>query len=176
MAGAGVPLRLSATEAEDDDDEEFARRDGSGSAVSQHDDWGMDASFYGSGGRGSDVHRRTGSGRSSLGSRSNTLGDRFSAGGVDNTSPVAGHGRNMSVDYGMLRLDERTPLASQFNGLHQSDYFNPERKGTEDASSPEDDAERERREDELRRRGSVDDRAMTMSGVRLFVANPDLDD
>ncbi|KAI9825716.1 MAG: hypothetical protein M1826_006900 [Phylliscum demangeonii] len=31
--------------------------------------------------------------------------------------------------------------------------------------------------DELRRRGSVDDRAMTMSsGVRLFVANPDLSD
>ena len=30
--------------------------------------------------------------------------------------------------------------------------------------------------DELRRRGSVDDRTMTMSGVRLFVANPDLSD
>ena len=30
--------------------------------------------------------------------------------------------------------------------------------------------------DELRRRGSVDDRTMTMSGaVRLFVANPDMD-
>jgi len=30
--------------------------------------------------------------------------------------------------------------------------------------------------DDLRRRGSVDDRTMTMSGVRLFVANPDLSD
>jgi hypothetical protein len=174
MAGAGVPLRLSATDAEDDDEEEFARRDGS--AVPQHDDWGMDTNFYGSGGRGSDVHRRTGSGRSSLGSRSNTLGDRFSGGGLDNTAPSGGHGRNLSADYGMLRLDEKTPLASEFNGPQQSDYFNPHRKESEDASSPEDEEERERREDELRRRGSVDDRAMTMGGVRLFVANPDIDD
>jgi hypothetical protein len=30
--------------------------------------------------------------------------------------------------------------------------------------------------DELRRRGSVDERNMTMTGVRLFVANPDLSD
>lgn len=30
--------------------------------------------------------------------------------------------------------------------------------------------------DELRRRGSVDDRTMTMSAGRLFVANPDLSD
>jgi len=30
--------------------------------------------------------------------------------------------------------------------------------------------------DDLRRRGSVDDRTTTMSGVRLFVANPDLSD
>jgi hypothetical protein len=31
--------------------------------------------------------------------------------------------------------------------------------------------------DDLRRRGSVDDRTMTMSGAgRLFIANPDLSD
>ncbi|KAK3070030.1 hypothetical protein LTR53_011150 [Teratosphaeriaceae sp. CCFEE 6253] len=30
--------------------------------------------------------------------------------------------------------------------------------------------------EELRRRGSVDDRTMTMGGGRLFVANPDLSD
>ena len=37
-------------------------------------------------------------------------------------------------------------------------------------------AENAKKAEELRRRGSVDDRTMTMSGVRLFVANPDLDD
>jgi hypothetical protein len=30
--------------------------------------------------------------------------------------------------------------------------------------------------DDLKRRGSVDERTMTMSGPRLFVANPDLSD
>jgi hypothetical protein len=33
-----------------------------------------------------------------------------------------------------------------------------------------------RTSEELRRRGSVDDRTMTMSAGRLFVANPDLSD
>jgi hypothetical protein len=30
--------------------------------------------------------------------------------------------------------------------------------------------------DDLRRRGSVDDRTTSLTGVRLFIANPDLDD
>jgi hypothetical protein len=37
-------------------------------------------------------------------------------------------------------------------------------------------ADEHKKAEELRRRGSVDDRSMTMSGVRLFVANPDLSD
>jgi hypothetical protein len=37
-------------------------------------------------------------------------------------------------------------------------------------------AEKARRADELRRRGSVDDRTSSMTNVRLFVANPDLSD
>ena len=38
-------------------------------------------------------------------------------------------------------------------------------------------AEQAKKADELRRRGSVDERTMTMGGKgRLFVANPDLDD
>ena len=38
-------------------------------------------------------------------------------------------------------------------------------------------AERQKKvSDDLRRRGSVDDRTMTMGGGRLFVANPDLSD
>ena len=34
-------------------------------------------------------------------------------------------------------------------------------------------AERAKRAEELKRRGSVDDRSTSMTGVRLFVANPD---
>jgi hypothetical protein len=37
-------------------------------------------------------------------------------------------------------------------------------------------AEKARKADELRRRGSVDERTTTMTNVRLFVANPDLSD
>lgn len=38
-------------------------------------------------------------------------------------------------------------------------------------------AEQAKKAEELRRRGSVDERSMTMGGKgRLFVANPDLDD
>ena len=36
--------------------------------------------------------------------------------------------------------------------------------------------QRARRADELKRSGSVDDRTTSLTGVRLFVANPDLSD
>jgi hypothetical protein len=171
MAGAGVPLRLSATEIEDDD--EFENEVGGGAPYQagfggRDDDWGVDPSFYGSS-RAPESHRRTGSGRSSDGSRSNTLGDRYA---LPPVLPPNGHNRSTS-DGPMDRLDEKTPIATNFGS--DRDYFTTTRKDS-NASTPEDDEEREKREDELRRRGSVDDRAMTMSGVRLFVANPDLDD
>lgn len=72
------------------------------------------------------------------------------------------------------RLDEKTPLASESQQGH--DYFKEQAARKRDGESTEDEGEKERKEDELRRRGSVDDRAMTMGNVRLFVANPDLDD
>lgn len=166
MAGAGVPLRLSATEIEDDDELENEGGPHQSSFSGRDDDWGVDASFYGS--RGPEAHRRTGSGRSSDGSRNNTMGDRFAMPGLVTSN---GHSRNPS-DVPMDKLDEKTPLATNFGP--DRDYFTSRKE--DDSSSPEDEEERERREDELRRRGSVDDRAMTMSGVRLFVANPDIDD
>jgi hypothetical protein len=154
MAGTSVPLRL----AEDDDEFEKGAYPGG-----PDDDWGVDANFYGS--RGPDVHRRTGSGRSSDGSRQNTMAEPF------NDRPLSEHSRSPSD---LPQLDETTPIATTFQGR---DYFlPPTRNELPGDSSPEDEEERERKEDELRRRGSVDDRAMTMSGVRLFVANPDLDD
>ena len=73
----------------------------------------------------------------------------------------------------MDRLDEKTPTANTLN--NKTDYFD-HTANNKGESSPEDEEIQKKTEDELRRRGSVDDRAMTMGGVRLFVANPDLDD
>jgi len=139
-------MRLSASEVDDDEDEE-----GAGERLESlgrnpiDDDW--DAQFYGSGRSGLAHHGRTASGNS----RRDTL------------TPTG---------EGMGPLAEETPTA---RNPGTGEYFAEKRNGG-DASSPEDDEEREKKEDELRRRGSVDDRAMTMSGVRLFVANPDSDD
>ena len=161
MAGGGVPMRLSASEVgdEDYDDENDSLREN---------------------------HHRTGSGRSSLGSNT-----RFPSGyqrppartSTGNTPP-SGNGSPSDIP----EVSE-TPT----NDVGSRDYFGEPSppaptEGGEDSfgsvgamRAPSAAAHREslhQSADELRRRGSVDDRTrtMTMSGVRLFVANPDLDD
>lgn len=169
LAGTSVPLRLSATEVDDEDEDEqdgWNHSQNAGGASGKDDDWGIDASFYGT---RTELHQRSGSGRSSNGSRQNTMNSRYSA---HELASQGEHTRTPS-DGTLGRLDEKTPLASESQQGH--DYFK-ETARKRDASSPEDEVEKERKEDELRRRGSVDDRAMTMGNVRLFVANPDLDD
>jgi len=140
LVGAGVPMRLSASEVDDDEEEGPGER--LGSLGRAEEDW--DAQFYAAGRSG------LGHGRSASGnSRADTL----------------------TLGSEMESLAEETPLARPRN-----DYFTDPKRSGSDSDSPLDDDEREKREDDLRRRGSVDDRAMTMSGVRLFVANPDSDD
>jgi hypothetical protein len=158
MAGAGVPMRLSASEIDDDEEEEPA-------ALSKEDEWAAaDAAFFA--GRNSGPHRRTSSGRSSLGRNTLTSGSTL----TNNVTPPA-----LESQAHIDSVDEVTPVATRPPG---GDYFTKPlttiRKDDLE-SSPDSEEEKEKREDELRRRGSVDDRAMTMSGVRLFVANPDLD-
>jgi len=166
LAGTSVPLRLSATEVEDDEDEQEAWNHQQNTG-GKDDDWGIDASFYGA---RTELHQRTGSGRSSNGSRQNTMNNRYSA---HELASAGEHTHTRTASEGTLgRLDEKTPLASDSHG---HDYFK-ETARKADSSSLENEVEKEKKEDELRRRGSVDDRAMTMSNVRLFVANPDLDD
>ncbi|KAI9845830.1 MAG: hypothetical protein M1837_004510 [Sclerophora amabilis] len=70
-------------------------------------------------------------------------------GGVSSSSGSSAERENSFGDVGQIRPRSSSPLARE-----------------KSVKSP----------DELRRRGSVDDRAMTMTGVRLFVANPDLSD
>ena len=187
MAGTGVPMRLSASEVEDEDPQ------------SQLNDWDREAwgtsSFVGTGvdtmGRPLN-HRRTGSGRSSLGS-----GVRVSAGPARlnsaSSTPTSSHSHSPSE-----ALAEETPVysSSQANeysqrsrGLHRggsgSSSSNSERENSFGGLADIPESEKFERvgdritrdsADDLRRRGSVDDRTTTMSGVRLFVANPDLSD
>ncbi|KAH9222523.1 hypothetical protein DL95DRAFT_380837 [Leptodontidium sp. 2 PMI_412] len=184
----GVPMRLSASEVEGGDSDDDA-------------DSGNMA--YGGGA----YHRRTGSGRSSVGSGrrgltysrqsgASSTGGRWSSG---NTPPGE---RQDSMDD--VQEAGETPVP----GTHQQtkDYFtaNGNRDGTRSVGSGSSgeradavgelnttDAARlasnsllkstvtreksVKNPDELRRRGSVDDRTMTMSAGRLYIANPDAD-
>jgi len=180
LAGAGVPMRLSATEVEDEDPAE------------RYLDDAWQSGSFGAEGR-APGHRRSGSGRSSFGSgrRVGTGPTRLS---TSSSTPTSGHSRSPSE--GAI-LEDETPVASAarnteyfanpaaFRGGGSGSSSNSERENSFGglADIPESErfervAERSGRDstDELRRRGSVDDRAMTMGGVRLFVANPDLSD
>lgn len=162
VAGAGVPMRLSASEVDD----------------GNHSDEETSGPRY---------HVRHGSGRSN-GSGSarrahSNLNPNYSNG---NTPPGAS-----PVD----RIgEEPTPTPPREGSIQGDDYFNRTGGGDGDSGSSEEKfgdigglparkvtAEEQIRKqqsnaDDLRRRGSVDERTMTMSGPRLFVANPDLSD
>ena len=159
MSGAGVPPRLSATEVDDELSDE-----------------GFDAKY-------ARYHQRTNSGRSSLGG-GNRTSSNYDAGVVQSNGSTPSAGHSPADSMGLVQ-GERTPVPGHSTNAGQSDYF---------AQTAEDEAEERydavgqlppsdtlpirefKFEDDLRRRGSVDDRAMTMSTGRLFVANPDLSD
>lgn len=152
MSGAGVPLRLSANEMLGDDED--------------------DARSYGDNGM---AQGRSGSGKSSASSAKYRSGypradqGRFS--GI-NTPPS---GDVSPGKEGIPELNENENEKSGYQKRDSEDSFGAVgdlqapsafNKAVTDAKSA----------DELRRRGSVDERAMSMgTGVRLYVANPDLD-
>lgn len=194
LSGAGVPMRLSASEVDDE----------------QNSDNGEDALDR-------RYHQRNGSGRSSLGSHHRSHSGYFSVNGVTPNPTAAMVIRTRSNNSNGSTPPGTSPVETRRNSLplsrHQSattpistqeetpmpdgqssrnDYFehaggsggsggslaSEERFG--EASSlhsygaPAPPATK-KTADDLRRRGSVDDRTATMSGVRLFVANPDMD-
>jgi len=169
LAGSGVPMRLSATEVDEGDSD-----NDSNNVAGQY-------------------HHRSGSGRSSLGSgrRVSSYNAAQQARHSTNSTPPSGNGSPENLS----ELAEETPVPNQYGG--QSEDFGGAARGTGLSGGSGSSGEREnsfgnlgampehtRNEtkqsaDELRRRGSVDERTMTMSGggaVRLFVANPDADD
>ena len=167
LAGAGVPMRLSATEVDEgDSDEEDSKY----------------VSHYYNGGSG---HGRNGSRNSSLGSAQHRTNTYASTG---NSTP--GSGPSPEGTMGNL-AEEETPVPNAQN-LNAGDYLSA---GADRGSGGYQDGEADeagygslpglpqRTEtqkekltaEELRRRGSVDERTMTMTGTRLFIANPDRD-
>lgn len=160
----GVPLRMSATEVDEGDDE--------------------DAVSIGMG--GAPYHHRTGSGRSSLGSGRRVSYANPSGRLSSNSSP---HQLSSPEDLGDLK-EEPTPNPDY--GDQKSGYFLEHTKtnlSTGSGSSEERNfgnvgqmplglpksSQEKTSTENLIRRGSVAERSMTM-GTRLFVANPDLSD
>ncbi len=177
IVGGGVPMRLSASEV---GEEESDNEDSNGQRYASHE--------------------RTNSGRSSLASNK-YLNPRQSNRYSEGSTPTSAHGsspggQGSSSNERIPEMDE-TPVPGDYHGNATGDYFGqPDGQGGSGGSSERESsfgnvgqlnaptANNTRREEgksaeELRRRGSVDERANTisgMTGVRLFVANPDLSD
>jgi hypothetical protein len=149
LSGAGVPMRLSANEMLGDEEE--------GSSMHQGDN--------------SMVHgRETGSGKSSTNSAKYRSGyprpdpGRFSS--QTSTPPASG---NQSPQNGIPEHHREDEYYENEEEDQVTDMYGP--SAVKQALSQAKNAE------DLRRRGSVDERAMSMgAGVRLFVANPDVND
>jgi hypothetical protein len=179
LSGAGVPMRLSASEVDEDNSDDD-------SAIARY-------------------HQRNNSGRSSLGSGHRMresfyagptpTAARFSNGSTppSNTSPVDKHPETRERQDSIATTRSYSDATPQ-QGANRNDYFtHPGGNGGSSGSIQEERSfgdvgglptrapisynyDQQKTNDELRRRGSVDDRTSTMSGVRLFVANPDMDD
>jgi hypothetical protein len=160
MTGAGVPMRLSANEMLGDEEEETGYI---------HGDNAM-------------VHGRSGSGKSSTSSAKYRSGyPRADQGRFSANSTPSGDGSPTAKD--------RIPEESHNGPDSKTDYYaTREKKDSTDEDSfgelremvgPNSAAQAvaaAKKNEDLRRRGSVDERTMSMgTGVKLFVANPDVD-
>lgn len=159
LVSAKVPVRLSANEIGEDD----------GDARSTEDRV---------------MHRRTGSGRSSLGSnrypsgyqrQPGTMGsnstppnEKSDLPGVSENRPAEKHEEEKS------RLSSLKDDAATTHTTHSSEQDDvPDMEAPSAVTTA---AQKAKKAEDLRRRGSVDDRTTSMTNVRLFVANPDLSD
>ncbi|KAJ5586146.1 hypothetical protein N7450_005933 [Penicillium hetheringtonii] len=158
LVGASVPLRLSANEVGDGDDDSHSAE-------------------------GVMMHRRTGSGRSSLGSNRYPSGYQRPQGTMGSNStppnektdlpevsenrPAEIHEEEKSRVSSLVKDDAATTHTT--NSSEQEDVVGE----MEAPSAAVQAAQKSSKADELRRRGSVDERTTSMTNVRLFVANPD---
>lgn len=178
----GVPMRLSASEVEGGDS------DDDGDSTMYHRRTGSGRSSVGSGRKGLTYSRQSGasstggrwsSGNSPPGERRDSFPDVDEAG---ETPVPAGHSRQ-AKDYFMTEgTTDGTQSAGSGSSGERADAV--AELNTADAarlasnSLLKSTVTREKstkNPDELRRRGSVDERTMTMSAGRLYIANPDAD-
>lgn len=169
LVGGGVPMRLSASEV---GDEGNMRDDGDSLRNTSH--------------------QRTDSGRSSMGSHkwlaatNQRQSSRYSQGSIRT------NGQGSSPNENIPELEE-TPVPGEHQKHNEGDYFSHSAGHGSGSSSeletnfgsvgqmkgPTSAREGGKTKEDLRRRGSVDERSNTMGGLgggRLFVANPDLSD
>jgi hypothetical protein len=158
--GSGVPMRLSASEVDEGDDEDNNSQNG-----------------------GAPYHQRTGSGRSSLGSARRISYANPAGRNSSNSTPPQ---NSSPEDLGDVQ-EEPTPN-QQFDSsdayfghtktnLSTGSGSSGERNFGEVGQMPTSLPKPEKKgTDDLVRRGSVDERTTTMTNTRLFIANPDLSD
>jgi len=161
MAGTGVPMRLSASEVDEGDSDQ--------------------------GSIGGGYHNRSGSGRSSLGS-GRRVGYPGAGRHSSNSTPPNGYN---AQEGGMADLlEEETPVGGYNDnntyfehtktGLSNRSGSSGERNFGEVGQMPERfESSQNKGAEDLHRRASVlsvDERTVTMSNTRLFIANPDLSD
>jgi len=181
----GVPMRLSASEVENDDGDDDA--DSQRMQYSHHRRTGSGRSSISSARRGLTYSRQSGASSmvgkwSSGNSPPESLTDLMEAG----ETPVPGgnqnvHGYFASNGNGDGNGDGTRSAGSGSSGEradHVGDLDNGNAARLASNSLLQSTVTREksvRNPDELRRRGSVDERTMTMSHGRLYIANPDTD-
>lgn len=183
----GVPMRLSASEVEGEDSDDDADSGNGPHGGAYHRRTGSGRSSVGSGRRGltysrqsgaSSIHGRWSSGNTPPSERQDSMEDVPEAG----ETPLPGtHVRSKNYFTADGGADGTRSVGSGSSGERAD---NVAELGTNDAarlaanSLMKATITREKsvkNPEELRRRGSVDERTMTMSAGRLYIANPDAD-
>ncbi|KAJ5223763.1 hypothetical protein N7468_008305 [Penicillium chermesinum] len=154
LVSAKVPVRLSANEIGDAEDDALSNE-------------GV-------------IHRRTGSGRSSVGS------SRYPSGYQRPSGTMGSNSTPPSEKTDLPEVTENPPAEVREEEKSRVSSLTKDDAGTTHSSEQEDmvgdmqapsaaiaASEKAKKADELRRRGSVDERTMSLGNVRLFVANPD---
>lgn len=158
LVGASVPLRLSANEVGDGDDDSH-----SAEGVMMHRRTGSGRSSITSNRYPSGYHRQQGT----MGSNSTPPNEKSDLPEVSENRPAEIHEEEKSRVSSLVKDDAATTHTA--NSSEQEDIVGD----MEAPSAAVHAAQKANKADELRRRGSVDERTTSMTNVRLFVANPD---
>lgn len=129
------------------------------------------------------MHRRTGSGRSSLGSNRYPSGYQRQPGTMGSNSTPPNEKTDLPNVSENTNAEIQEAEKSRVSSLTKDDGATTHSSEQEDMvgdmqapSAAVAASEKAKKADELRRRGSVDERTMSLGNVRLYVANPDLSD